>query len=70
MEFELFPTRKAKKCSFDIRKFYTEVVTINLDDANASTLDSSSKIMDLQQRLRQKEYKKRTLNRLTMKIGK
>lgn len=33
-------------------------------------LDSSSKILDLQERLRQKEFKKRTLNRLTMKIGK
>ena len=33
-------------------------------------LDSSSKILDLQERLRQKEFKKRTLNRLTLKIGK
>ena len=33
-------------------------------------LDSSSRILDLQERLRQKEYKKRTLNRLTLKIGK
>ena len=40
------------------------------DEINAMVLDSSSKILDLQERLRQKEFKKRTLNRLTMKIGK
>lgn len=32
-------------------------------------MDSSSKILDLKERLRQKEFKKRTLNRLLMKVG-
>jgi len=45
-------------------------MTIDPEDINATTLDSSSKILNIQERLRQKEFKKRTLNRLTMKIGK
>lgn len=70
MQIELFPIRKARKCFFDIRKFYSEIIHFNQDEINSSVLDSSSKILDLQERLRQKEFKKRTLNRLTLKVGK
>ena len=66
----MFPIRKAKKCSFDIRKFYQEIISFDPDEINSTVLDSSSRILDLQERLRQKEYKKRTLNRLTLKVGK
>ena len=69
VQIELFPIRKARKCTFDIRKFYQEIISFDPDEINSTVLDSSSKILDLQERLRQKEFKKRTLNRLTMKIG-
>lgn len=69
MHIELFPIRKAKKSTFDIRKFYQEILTFDPEEVNETVIDSSSKILDLQSRLRQKEFKKRTLNRLLMKIG-
>ncbi len=50
-------------------KFYQEIITFDPDEINETVLDSSSKILDLKERLRQKEFKKRTLNRLLMKIG-
>lgn len=52
-----------------MRKFYQEIISFDSEDLNAQTLDNSSKIMDLQERIRQKEFKKRTLNRLQMQIG-
>jgi ATP-dependent DNA helicase 2 subunit 1 len=70
VQIELFPIRKTRKCNFDVRKFYQEIITFDPDEINSTVLDSSSKILDLQERLRQKEFKKRTLNRLTLKIGK
>lgn len=39
------------------------------EEVNEAVLDTSDKIMDLQQRLRQKEYKKRTLNREMLTLG-
>jgi ATP-dependent DNA helicase 2 subunit 1 len=42
---------------------------VDPEELNSSTLDNSSKILNLQSRLRQKEFKKRTLNRLLMRIG-
>jgi ATP-dependent DNA helicase 2 subunit 1 len=70
VQIELFPIRKNRKCFFDIRKFYQEIITFDPEEINSTVLDSSSKILDLQERLRQKEFKKRTLNRLTLKVGK
>lgn len=54
VQIELFPIRKTKKCSFDVRKFYQDIITFDPDEINSTLLDSSSKILDLQERLRQK----------------
>ena len=54
VQIELFPIRKTKKSSFDVRKFYQEIITFDPDEINSTVLDSSSKILDLQERLRQK----------------
>jgi len=54
VQIELFPIRKSKRCSFDIKKFYQEVISFDPEDINENILDSSSKILDLQSRLRQK----------------
>jgi len=54
VQIELFPIRKAKKCSFDVRKFYQEIISFDPDEINSTVLDSSSRILDLQERLRQK----------------
>jgi ATP-dependent DNA helicase 2 subunit 1 len=69
VQIELFPLRKEKRALFNVTKFYQEIITFDPDEINETVLDSSSKILDLKERLRQKEFKKRTLNRLLMKIG-
>lgn len=69
VEIELFPLNLTGESRFDIRLFYTETITFDEEEVNSGMLDMSDKIMNLEQRLRQKEYKKRTLNRLLIKIG-
>lgn len=54
VHIELFPIRKAKKSTFDIRKFYQEILTLDPEELNETVIDNSSKILDLQSRLRQK----------------
>ncbi|EGR31314.1 ku p70 DNA helicase, putative [Ichthyophthirius multifiliis] len=68
-QIELFPLPNAHQ-KFDLRKFYTEIIALDVDEINESLIDSSEKILDLQNRLRQKEYKKRPINRLLLYIGK
>jgi ATP-dependent DNA helicase 2 subunit 1 len=69
VQIELFPLRREKRSLFNVTRFYQEIITFDPDEINESVLDSSSKILDLKERLRQKEFKKRTLNRLLMKVG-
>jgi ATP-dependent DNA helicase 2 subunit 1 len=69
VQIELFPLFKKEGHHFEINKFYSEIITIDLDEINNAVLDASSKIMDLQQRVKQKEYRKRALNRLLLEVG-
>lgn len=54
VQIELFPLKKSPTSRFDLRKFYIEIVTLDVDEINEAILDTSDKILDLQQRLRQK----------------
>ena len=47
VQIELFPLYKTEELQFNIHKFYSEIITIDLDELNNAVLDSSSKIMDL-----------------------
>ena len=49
-------------------KFYSKIVSVDPEEVNEGSL-SYERIYDLQLKIRQKEYKKRTLNRLLMKVG-
>ncbi len=53
---------------FDVRTFYAELVAFDSEELNAGMLDVSQKIQDLSRRLRAKEFKKRRLGRIIMKI--
>ncbi|CAD8142730.1 unnamed protein product [Paramecium pentaurelia] len=66
VQIELFPLPSQNE--FKIARFYGEIITIDLDEVNNAVLDTSTKIMDLHQRIKQKEFKKRALNRLIMDI--
>ncbi|KAL4483805.1 hypothetical protein ABPG72_006180 [Tetrahymena utriculariae] len=68
IQIELFPlaTRNQK---FDIRKFYSSIITFDVDEINEAVIDTSDKVLDIQHRLRQKEYKKRAVNRLLFSLG-
>jgi hypothetical protein len=41
VDIELFPLYKAEDITFQINKFYTEIVTIDVDEVNNAVLDSS-----------------------------
>jgi hypothetical protein len=44
---ELFPLRKQKRSLFNIKNFYQDIISFDIDEINESVLDSSSKILDL-----------------------
>jgi ATP-dependent DNA helicase 2 subunit 1 len=69
VQIELFPLYKDSEHIFSINKFYSEIITVDLDEINNSVLDTTQKIMDLKSRIKQKEYRKRALNRILMDIG-
>ncbi|KAM3142080.1 hypothetical protein pb186bvf_005734 [Paramecium bursaria] len=69
VQIELFPIESGDGNEFKINRFYSEIITVDLDEVNNAVLDQSSKIMDLHQRLKQKEYKKRAINRITLDLS-
>ena len=44
---ELFPLHKNNDHVFDIHKFYSEIIVIDMDELNNTVVDATSKIMDL-----------------------
>ena len=54
VEIELFPLEKMDGSRFDIRQFFTAILTVDEDELNSGVFDSSDKIMDLKHRLKQK----------------
>lgn len=55
---------------FDIREFYINILSFDEEEVNSGILDMSGVIMNMEQRVRQREFKKRSLNSVLMKIGK
>lgn len=51
IEIELFPLCSNHQ-KFDIRKFFANVITFDVEDLNEAVIDTSDKILDLQHRLR------------------
>lgn len=68
VKLELFPIAKKDK-KFDIKKFYIDVIAFDPEDASLADYDISSKIMDLNKRMRAKEFKKRTVGTINFELG-
>ena len=69
VNIELFPLKKVNNLKFDVKKFYADLIAFDQDEVNTGIFDSSSKIMQLTQRIKQKEFKKRTLTRLEFALA-
>ena len=69
IDIELFPLRKENGAKFDIKKFYADLIALDPDEINAGTFDTSSRIMQLSNRIKQKEFKKRTLTSLKFALA-
>lgn len=69
VDIELFPLRKMNNTKFDVKKFYADLIAIDADEVNTGTFDTSSRIMQLTNRIKQKEFKKRTLTRLDFALA-
>ncbi len=52
VQIELFPLYKDNDHVFSINKFYSEIITVDLDEINNSVLDTTQKIMDLKGRIK------------------
>lgn len=69
VNIELFPLKKVNNLKFDVKKFYADLIAFDQDEVNTGIFDTSSKIMQLTQRIKQKEFKKRTLTRLEFALA-
>lgn len=45
------------------------MLAVDLDEVNVAMMDTSNKITEISDRMRQREYKKRTLNRILFNLG-
>ena len=63
IQIELFPLKKPaiKNFRFNVNLFYDQIISFDEDEINNGTIDTGDKIMDLQSRLKAKEYKKRAI---------
>lgn len=69
VDIELFPLKKLNNTKFDVKRFYADLIAVDEDEVNTGTFDSSSKMMQLTNRIKQKEFKKRTLTRLEFALA-
>lgn len=51
---ELFPFKVTEDSRFDIREFYANIISFDEEEINSGVLDMSLKIMNMEQRLKQK----------------
>jgi hypothetical protein len=61
---ELFPIACSVKQEFNFDRFWVDVLQIDQDEINGTTMYTTNKMLDLEVRMKQKAFKKRTLNRL------
>jgi len=69
IDIELFPLQKPGSEPFDIKKFYANIISIDPDEVTDASALTSTKIMEISRRIRQKEYKKRILGRAFFQIA-
>lgn len=50
VQIELFPLQSDNQ--FKITRFFAEIITVDLDELNNAVMDTSTKIMDLHQRIK------------------
>eukprot|EP01130_Rhizamoeba_saxonica_P004296 TRINITY_DN1757_c0_g1_i2.p1 TRINITY_DN1757_c0_g1~~TRINITY_DN1757_c0_g1_i2.p1 ORF type:complete len:584 (+),score=125.86 TRINITY_DN1757_c0_g1_i2:348-2099(+) len=67
IEIELFAMNKRGK-KFDPTKFYSDIIHID-DEDDIGAYDASSKFDELNEKVRRKEFKKRTLSKCNIKLG-
>ncbi len=68
VKLELFPIHK-KERKFDLKRFYLDLIAFDPQDASLAEIDISSKIMDINKRMRAKEFKKRTIANIFLELG-
>jgi ATP-dependent DNA helicase 2 subunit 1 len=69
IDIELFPINKATQ-TFNPTKFYQYVITVEEDeDTGTPNFDAAAKFEELRARVRRKEFKKRSLGRLSLFIA-
>jgi len=72
VDIDLFPMSRPKSdaAAFDIQTFYADILTLDEDEISDLTdLDNSHlKVLELSKRIRQKEFKKRTLGKCAFDV--
>lgn len=68
VKLELFPIQRRDR-KFDLKKFYVDLIAFDPQDVGLAEIDISSKIMDINKRMRAKEFKKRTLANIFLDMG-
>lgn len=74
MDIELFavPNYLQMRPIFDIKKFYANIISFDEDEVTNGLLDAEgaqSRLFELTKRIRQKEFKKRTLGKCNFEIS-
>ena len=67
VEIDVFPL-VFEKGKFDFKKFYVDLLKIDLEDLNAGILEPSEKIEELNIKLKKKEFKKRVVFKTNLKL--
>jgi ATP-dependent DNA helicase 2 subunit 1 len=68
VNIELFPMSKPTSVAFDVNKFYADLISMDEDDVVDGFDGVSAKLGELMNRIRQKEFRKRTLGRCMFSI--
>ncbi|KAL4481075.1 hypothetical protein ABPG72_015030 [Tetrahymena utriculariae] len=71
INIELFPLKKLvpQVEHFNIRKFYSCIINFDLSEINEYSIDETSKIYNLQSRIRAKLFRKRNISRIYWQLG-
>ncbi|EAS04900.2 ATP-dependent DNA helicase II 70 kDa subunit (macronuclear) [Tetrahymena thermophila SB210] len=71
VNIELFPLKKLvpEAEHFNVRKFYSCIINFDLSEINEYSIDETSKIYNLQSRIRAKLFKKRNISRIYWQLG-
>lgn len=69
VDIELFPLNK-KDEEFNVLKFYKHIITVDQDEITGEVhYDGANKFEELRSKVRRKEFKKRSLGKLALRLG-